>query len=91
MKLQASIVAGKPVVALRYPGDQESPGGIYARARVQRSGSDTTVWIDRAEFPRSWDFARFWFYAAGVASGARGAAFQQYDVTIPGRAVRFPR
>jgi hypothetical protein len=90
VKLQVGFVAGEPKVALRFPGDEESPGGIYARARVQRSGPDTTVLIDRSEFPRWWPFERFRFEANGVAKGAPGAPFQQYVVTIPAQAAGFP-
>lgn len=91
VELQAALVAGKPWIALRYPGDEESPGGINAKAEMRRNGSDTTVWIDRAEFPDWWAFQRFWFYADGIGRGAPGARFQQYRVTIPHPAAAFPR
>lgn len=90
VKLQVWLQAGQPRITLRYPGDQQSRGGIYVSGHVHRSGSDTTVLIERSAFPRWWPFVHFRFHANGVARGAPTAPFQQYAVTIPTRPAGFP-
>jgi hypothetical protein len=82
--LQVWVQGGMTRVAL-LPGD-------VVRAQTQRRGRNTSVVIDRSEFPAWWPFTRFEFYAMGFAKGAPTAPFQQYSVTIPRRPpVAFPR
>jgi hypothetical protein len=77
---------GERQVALKYPGDDESPNHGVVSAQVGTNGNSTSLIIDRRVFPRFVPSPPWSWYAEGVGStGLREV--QQVTDTDPAKTI----